>query len=366
MKFTLKAEGFKGLRRFVWSPSGVNLLVGPNGSGKTTALRLLEVLRRSLASDFEAGIALFGPGPMRHLDLQSNEVCALGVEVGDLFWAIAPEHTVRVFERVIRNSDGEILVERGRGERDAFAFGYKVQVDDRMALGMADYLDLDEEQRLRPLLQLIKGSRYYARYRLEVLADVGSPQNRDVRLDTDGRNLFTVLRNWRDLSEHEARWDFVFQRMRALFPWLHRFDFDSLARRVVAQAVHRDWKEEKLGPTDWADGFFMSLLHLTALASSDPGGVVAIDEPENSLHPALVRAVIEAMRDWSAQQDVTVLLATHSPVVLDCFREEPDQVYVMEVGRRELPVALTELQKREWLDHYSLGDLYAQLEVGAP
>ena len=129
---------------------------------------------------------------------------------------------------------------------------------------------------------------------------------------------------------------------------------------------NRDWKKEKLGPTDWAGGFFTALLHLTALASSDQGGVVAIDEPENSLHPVLILALIEAMRDWSAQYDVTVLLGTHSPVVLDCFRKEPDQVYVMEKGKSQHPLVLTDVKKREWLDHYSLGDLYAQLEVGAP
>jgi predicted ATPase len=158
----------------------------------------------------------------------------------------------------------------------------------------------------------------------------------------------------------------VTERLSAIFPgWFRRFDFEAVAQRVSASVVHPRWTE-RFSPADWYDGFFVVLLHLTALASSEPGGVVAIDQPEDSLHPELVREVIGAMRDWSATHDVTVVLATHSPVVLDQFREDPDQVYVMEPGHERQPVELDTLKKRVWLEHYSLGDLYSHGEVGAP
>ncbi|MBI4815591.1 MAG: ATP-binding protein [Deltaproteobacteria bacterium] len=213
---------------------------------------------------------------------------------------------------------------------------------------------------------MIERSRYYGRHHIDELVDIGSPQSRETQLETHGRNLFAVLRNWRDLSEHEHRWNFVLERLRDSFPWLRRLDFDSLGQRVSAQAIRTKSSEEKLSPSDWPDGFFVSLLQLTAVASGDAGGVVAIDEPENSLHPRLIRALIEAMRDWSAARDVTVLLATHSPVVLDCYSDAPEQVFVMQPELDQLPAALDELRKREWLEHYSLGDLYSQLEIGAP
>ncbi len=126
----------------------------------------------------------------------------------------------------------------------------------------------------------------------------------------------------------------------------------------------RTWTE-KMEPADWSDGFFTTLCHLASVASVDQSGIVAIDEPENSLHPELIVKLIEAMRDWSKQRGVTIVLATHSPVVLDQFRDEPEKVFVMQAGHEQQPVPLDQLKQRDWLRHFSLGDLYSHLEIGA-
>jgi predicted ATPase len=94
--------------------------------------------------------------------------------------------------------------------------------------------------------------------------------------------------------------------------------------------------------------------------------VLAIDEPENALHPYSIRRLMDAFREWSDAHDVTVLLATHSPVILDTFKELPEKVFVMQPDQEVLPVPLDQLKKRSWLAHFSLGDLYEHLEYGAP
>lgn len=91
---------------------------------------------------------------------------------------------------------------------------------------------------------------------------------------------------------------------------------------------------------------------------------MSIDEPEVGLHPALVRYLVECFRDWSAARGVTVLLATHSPALLDCFNDAPDQVYVMESGHGGLPVRLDQLRDRRWLANFALGALYMDLRFG--
>ena len=44
------------------------------------------------------------------------------------------------------------------------------------------------------------------------------------------------------------------------------------------------------------DGWFVALLHLTAVASTGEGDLIAIDEPENALHPRAIKLLIERMR----------------------------------------------------------------------
>jgi hypothetical protein len=53
-------------------------------------------------------------------------------------------------------------------------------------------------------------------------------------------------------------------------------------------------------------------------------------------------------------------------VIIDSFREQPERLYVMEPTVAKLPIALSELKEPTWLAHFSLGDLYAREEFGAP
>jgi predicted ATPase len=109
-----------------------------------------------------------------------------------------------------------------------------------------------------------------------------------------------------------------------------------------------------------------TLLHLCAVASAPDGGMVAIDEPENSLSPFAIRQVIQTIRERAAQKDLTVLLATHSPVLLNQFKDAPEDVWVLDLDHEETPRRLTDLHDEDWLARFSLGDLYAREVVGAP
>lgn len=223
----------------------------------------------------------------------------------------------------------------------------------------------DPPASLFALSESLAKSRYFHRPELGFLRENASAEGPDTCLSSDAKNLFTVLKNWTLDGDYSERREFVLRSMEELFPSsFRRLDFSQAGSRTSASVLSRLGKERLL-PTDWSDGFFCCLAMLTGLASVQ-GGVCAIDEPENSLHPELIRRMLELMREWSRKHETTVILATHSPVVLNEFREEPEKVFVMQPGRAQLPVRLDELKKREWLEHFALGDLYVQNEVGAP
>jgi hypothetical protein len=50
---------------------------------------------------------------------------------------------------------------------------------------------------------------------------------------------------------------------------------------------------------------------------------------------------------------------------LNAFRDDPEDVFVMDPAADTLPVRLTDLRNPDWLTHFSLGDLYEHLEFGA-
>ena len=81
------------------------------------------------------------------------------------------------------------------------------------------------------------------------------------------------------------------------------------------------------------------LVHLSQVASGGNDGIVAIDEPETSLHPYAIRRLVEHSRQWAKRHNLKVILTTHSPVLLDGVHAEPNRVFVLERGYHTLPSA---------------------------
>src|SRR5262249_28454957 len=153
---------------------------------------------------------------------------------------------------------------------------------------------------LEPFGRLLTRYRLYGLYDVDGLRRRGSDESLDRRLNRSGSNVFSVLRAWRDVREDEMqRYAFVRDGLRQVFPdFFDDFEFYSAAQFGVGGIRLRPYDRSirvALAP----DGWFVALLHLAALASTDEGDVIAIDEPENALHPHAINILLELMRDWS-------------------------------------------------------------------
>ena len=373
MRFNLKVRNYRGLREIDWSPDGVCALVGANGSGKTTLLDVPALLRDALERGLARALEEHG-GVANARNSYANDGDPYDFQVGAdaIYWDMAPIETANGFrpeERVTREL--VTVVERGSGADSARVMGVSVPARDVLAFRVA----MDAAAQIEPknaladsiiaLGSLLSRYRLYAHYELRALRLRGSADSTERRLVPNGSNVFSVLRNWRDKKEDRHRYSFVLDGLRELFQdFFDDLDFSKAAQVIGAELrLHGD---KTISASLAPDGWFAALLHLTAVASTNPGDLIAIDEPENALHPHAIKLLLEHMRTWARRHATTILLATHSPVILDAFRACPDQLYVMEHAKRTLPVSLSELKDPEWLAHFSLGDLYAREEFGAP
>lgn len=90
-----------------------------------------------------------------------------------------------------------------------------------------------------------------------------------------------------------------------------------------------------------------SLLFLTA--EVEPNSIVLIDEPENSLHPGWQRAYVDKVLAALAYRNVSVIIATHSPlVVTGALMAHNNLVSVFQMQRGE--------PQRLRLQHFDSGD----------
>ena len=153
-------------------------------------------------------------------------------------------------------------------------------------------------------------------------------------------------------------------RLKLAFPQVfEQLEFYAAGLTVTAGLVDPKWHQTfplALAPDGWITG----LLHLTAVAGAEEGSVVAIDDFGNDLHPYAIRSLTEAFRDWAEERNLFICLASHSPVMLDEFKEEPSSVFVMEHDLESRPVPLTELFELDWLARFSLGKLWVHGEFG--
>jgi predicted ATPase len=118
-------------------------------------------------------------------------------------------------------------------------------------------------------------------------------------------------------------WQRVMGTMRRIVPTLEDVEVAPTHDRRLAlsfreEGVGRAWTSEEV-----SDGTVQCLALFAAL--NEKGiPLLVFEEPENSLHPAVLRAFVDACR---ALVDVQVILTTHSPVLLSYV--EPSEVTVV-------------------------------------
>ncbi len=365
----IRTRNYRALRNADWSPSGVCALVGPNGSGKTTLLTLLEFMRNSYLRSAPSAIdQIGGVHGLRSWAASGSDDVVVSVTVNDLKWQLqlatqGPTLSSKLGESV--SFGDELLLNRSAHSQEVVHRGKSVTIaetDERAALRVvADSVSAHE---FASLIAVLTNLRVYRSYNIWSLQTNGSRQGGDLYLHPSGQNVFTVLRNWRDRRDLRPSYQFVVNHLHKAFPEVFNdLDFHVAGMTVTADVIDPTSNEPcplAIAP----DGVITGLLHLTAAAGAVPGSLIAIDDFGNDLHPYAIRKIVEAFRELADEKQLTICLASHSPVLLDEFKDEPSSVWVMEHGLENRPVRLTDLFDEEWLSRFSLGRLYSHGEFG--
>jgi predicted ATPase len=349
-----------------WSPHGVSCLVGPNGSGKSTLVLVLRFLRAVVEHGPARALAMIWGGShnLRYRGAPDEEPIEIRVAVDGLAWQLELSASGELLTEILHRQGQEIFAHgpehilRYRGQSVGMA-GYSLAL--RL---LADTRPEDEEiQRIHAFVRGVGGFHDPDLYGLRIQ---GSQSSDDIALRSRCQNLFTMLKSWRLRRQDHHRYEFVLNGLRAAFPGLcEDIDFDEAGQTIVVRN-YRPGEEAPIPIGQEANGLLACMAHLAAVASAEPGTAIAIDEPENALHPLAIREFLRRAEQWATWHDITILLTTHSPVILNHFQGAPDKIFVMEPRDGPMPVALDRHKNPDWLADFALGDLYAQGDFGAP
>jgi predicted ATPase len=372
---SLSVKNFRSLKAVEdWRPGPLNVLIGPNASGKSNVLRAIDLLAASAQGRLAKWVQ--SAGGMEPL---------LWDGVGEMFSLDVRVPRITDGHKVLRYAVEAISVGRGSdfniGDEVA-SVGFLNLLKRSKFMGYIDGDTIDGEFALdETLLSLAKAPLVQDR----VLAGLRSTfagfsiyhdfhTNRDAairqaavtrhetRVDADGQNLISVLH-----TLYTGNRDFkntVNDAMTAAFG----SDFEELVfppasdNRIQLRLRWRSLKREQ-SAADLSDGTLRFLFLLTVLASPDPAPLIAIDEPETGLHPSMLPILAEHAVEVSKKAQV--IFTTHSPQMLDAFSSETrplTTVVKRENGETKLHV-LDDAKLSRWLEEYSLGALHRSGEL---
>ncbi len=177
----------------------------------------------------------------------------------------------------------------------------------------------------------------------------------------NGQDLVSCLYNLRETERD--RFEAIEDALRAAFPSFERLYFPPVAAGTLAMAWQERGFSKPLYMHQLSEGTLRFLWLATLLQSPGLTALTLLDEPEVSLHPALLNLLVDLFREASRRTQLVV--ATHSDTLIRFLN--PDEVVVIdsdEAGMSTLTWA-DSLDLDEWLKDYSLDELWRNGRIGA-
>ncbi len=204
--------------------------------------------------------------------------------------------------------------------------------------------------------------RFYREFQVGHETPVRLPQPADLGQDyllENGSNLAVVLSLLLNKPPYKKK---LIDIQRDFYPSLQ----DILAV-VLGGTVQVFFQEEGLESnvpaTRLSDGSLRYLCLLAALYSRESPPVICIEEPEMGLHPDVIPKLANLLVE--ASQRSQIIVTTHSDILVDALSDVPEAVVVCEKvnGATQLQ-RLDPAELKVWLEDYRLGELWTRGDLG--
>lgn len=178
---------------------------------------------------------------------------------------------------------------------------------------------------------------------------IRSPQksSNEQELSSSGDNLNSVLKQMvsSKSASSRAKYQEILSSMAKIIPNLDRV----LVRYVsgllwpIFEVRESGGRGHQFNVSQISDGALRFLGLLTALYQPHPPRVIAIEEPEQNIHPGALSLLAEAFKDIS--EEIQVITTTHSPHMLDFF--DVKNIYATEYAQGKTVIGRISRHQRE-------------------
>ena len=316
-------QNFKSLKDVTLYLQKVNLLIGPNNSGKTNFLKALEFVSYFIDND-EKNIS---PDLFFERD-QSKELF-----IHLTFDNILPEDWEQNddnYEHFVISSTGKYDFRSIRS--GMVEWGYSKEVDSAIEIEADGNIGLvkDFYRYATGFIVIYNIDSNRTKYAYPLL-----PNNSI--LYGDSSNIVPFLDTLRD--KYPDNFYQIQDSLKICIPEFSQIRFDTIEPNESLKETFGDKTFKKLGlyhkvqkQTYWADELSEGTLYFLALLciinQPNPPKLLLLEEPEKGIHPRRIREVMDFIFRLAEEKDIQIILTSHNENVLNEFTTMPEAVFV--------------------------------------
>lgn len=364
---TLRIRHYKSLGDvYMGNLDPITLLVGTNATGKSNIIDALRFLRDATTHNLDHAVSSRGgmemirqysPTRPYHISIRVEFVDSTArghqwpgyyemtlssagggnyrVEREEAHWSErnpkysedVPDQTPLLIRTFSRSADGKVLVDN--------------EDEDEIAVDELYASQRWEAVEVRGILSRPRFSAIYP----NTLRSPARPDT-DRRLKENGENWASVLKAIRQSSRGRQAFASIIEMMKYVMPTLQDVKVRAVGGYLAPQFIVKDSpnsKEHTFDPLQLSDGTLRIFGMLMALYQIPPSQVLALEEPEQTVNPAILAMLADAFKEVS--QRTQLIATTHSPNLIDYFAPEQLRVVTMTEGETHVsPVRASQIE----------------------
>lgn len=381
-KLTIK--NFKSLSDVTIEPSDLTVIIGPNGSGKTNLANAFAFLKEVYANGLETAVQR--SGGFESLFSADSKIYKNTVSF-ELSFGFTPsefEKFISMFNRIFGTTDkilpttksGKIIINHFfsiTSEGKSKQFDFKV-TNESFSINNGENSELYIERKGERIKKKTSNLFSNLMLKFDKLIDrsiIIPPQQlliiinpviqifvRDIVLFVSGWSVYQLLPNTAKtpgiptpnptlslygsnlpvlvdyvMRKQDGTWQLILETMRRVVPTLTDISTGYLYNKSVGLFFYEEGFDRPWNAEEVSDGTILTLAMLCSV--NDPRStLVFIEEPENSLHPWILRELLQNFKGVAGRKDI--LVTTHSPTLIDMVA--PNDIWCISKSDRKTQI----------------------------